>query len=79
MLQTPSKISIIALLMNSSSHREYLMRVLDQDFVESDMSLDQFSSVVGNIKSCNNLSFWDDEFLDELRKHNMALHISMNC
>ena len=79
LLQTPSKISILALLMNSSAHRESLMRVLDQAFVESDMHVDQFSSVVGNITSCNNLSFCDDEFPDEGRNHKMALHISMNC
>lgn len=29
LLQTPSKISILALLMNSSAHKESLMRVLD--------------------------------------------------
>ena len=79
LLQTPSKISILALLMNSSSHRESLMRVLDQDFVESDMPLDQFNSVVGNMTSYNNLSFCDDELPDEGRNHNLALHISMNC
>ena len=55
------------------------MRVLDQAFVENDMSLDQFSSVIGNITSCNNLSFCDDELPDEGRNHNQALHISMNC
>ena len=65
LLQTPSNISILALLMNSFSHRESLMRVLDQAFVESDMSLDQFSNVVGNITSCNNWSFCDDELPDE--------------
>ena len=55
------------------------MRVFDQDFVERDMSLDQFSSVMGNITSCNNLIFYDDEFPDEGRNHNLSLHISMNC
>ena len=40
LLQTPSKIYILALLMNSLAHRESLMRVLDQAFVESDMPLD---------------------------------------
>ena len=79
LLQTPSKISILALLMNSSAHIESLMRVLDQAFMENDMSLDQFSSVNGNITSCNNLSFCDDELPDEGRNHNLALHISMNC
>ena len=74
LLQTPSKISILALLMNSSAHRESLMRVLDQSFIESDIPVDQLSSVVGNITSCNNLSFCDDKLLDEGRNHNMALH-----
>ena len=79
LLYTPLKISILALLMNSSAYRESLMMVLDQDFVESDMPIDQFSSVVGNIMSCNNLSFCNDEFPDKGRNHNLALHISMNC
>ena len=55
------------------------MRVLDQAFVETDGPVDQFSSVVGNITSFNNLSFCDDEFPYEGRSHNLALHISMNC
>ena len=71
LLQTPSKIFILALLMNSSAHRESLMRVLDQAFVESDMPIDQFSSVVGNITSCNNLIFCDDELPDEGRNNNL--------
>ena len=33
LLQNPSKISLLALLMSSSAHRESLMRVLDQAFV----------------------------------------------
>ena len=70
---------ILALLMNSSAHRETLMKLLDQAFVESDMPLDQFNNVIGNITSCNNLSFYDDELPDEGRNHNLALHISMNC
>ena len=56
LLQTPSKISILALLLNSSAHRESLMRVLDQAFMESDMPLNQFNNVIGNITSCNNFN-----------------------
>ena len=55
------------------------MRVLDQAFVERDVSLDQFNSVVGNITSCNNLIFYDEELPDEGRNHYLTLHISMNC
>src|ERR1044072_8594072 len=78
LLQTRSKISILALLMNSSAHRESLMKGLDQTFVDYHVPLETFSSVVGNITTCNNLSFSDEEFPVEGRNHNMALHISVN-
>src|SRR4051812_36253044 len=34
LMQTPSKISILSLLLNSEAHREGLMRVLDQAFID---------------------------------------------
>src|ERR1043165_7316006 len=79
LLQTPSKISILALLMNSSAHRESLMKVLNQEFVDYDVPLETFNSVVGNITACNNLSFSDEELPAEGKNHNMTLHISMHC
>ncbi|KAI5400278.1 hypothetical protein KIW84_065262 [Lathyrus oleraceus] len=79
LLQTPSKISMLSLLMNSEAHREALQRVLEQAFVEHDVIVDQFDHIVANITSCNNLSFCDEELPKEGRNHNLALHISMNC
>ena len=55
------------------------MKVLEQAFVEHDVTVDQFSGVVGNITSCNNLSFGDDDLPAEGRNHNSALHISVRC
>ncbi|KAI5384894.1 hypothetical protein KIW84_071758 [Lathyrus oleraceus] len=78
LLQTPSKISVLSLLMNSEAHREALQRVLEQAFVEHDVTVDQFDHIVANITSCNKLSFCDEELPDEGRNHNLALHISMN-
>ncbi|GAU23956.1 hypothetical protein TSUD_183550 [Trifolium subterraneum] len=37
--------------------REALMKVLDQAYVDHDVTLGQFGSIVGNITACNNLSF----------------------
>ena len=65
--------------MISATHRESVMRVLDQTFMEYDMPIDQFNSVVGNITLFNNVSFCDGEFPDEGKNHNLALHITMNC
>ncbi|KAI5415782.1 hypothetical protein KIW84_040993 [Lathyrus oleraceus] len=79
LLQTPSKISVLSLLMNFEAHREALQRVLEQAFVEHDVIVDQFDHIVANITSYNNLNFCDEELREEGRNHNLALHISMNC
>ncbi|KAI5400399.1 hypothetical protein KIW84_065331 [Lathyrus oleraceus] len=78
-LQTPSKIFVLSLLLNSEAHREEVQRVLEQAYVEQDVTVDQFDHIVANITSCNNLSFCDEELPEEERNHNLALHISMNC
>ncbi|KAI5441262.1 hypothetical protein KIW84_010644 [Lathyrus oleraceus] len=73
LLQTPSKIFVLSLLMNSEAHREALQKVLEQAYVEHDVTVIQFDHIVANI-TCNNLSFCDKDI-----NHNLALHISMNC
>ena len=78
LLQTPSKISMMSLLMNSEAHREALQKVSEQAYVEHDVMVDQFDHIVANITSCNNLSFCDEELPDEGKNHNLVLHISMN-
>ena len=79
LMPTLSKISMLYVLLNSDAHREALMRVLDQAFVDHDVTTDQFGGIVANITACNNLSFSDEELPEEGRNHNFALHISMNC
>ncbi|XP_058770183.1 uncharacterized protein LOC131643835 [Vicia villosa] len=79
LLQTPSKISVLSLLACSPVHREALMKILDQAFVDHDVTTDQFGEIVGNITAYNNLSFSDEDLPREGRNHNLALHISMNC
>ncbi|XP_058757379.1 uncharacterized protein LOC131630634 [Vicia villosa] len=77
--RTPYKISIMELLTSSPAHRDSLMKILDQAFVDHDVTLDQFNGVVGNITACNNLSFSDEDLPEEGRNHNLALHISVSC
>ncbi|XP_050919812.1 uncharacterized protein LOC127137388 [Lathyrus oleraceus] len=79
LLQTPSKISILSLLINFKAHQEALQKVLQQAYVEHDVTVDQLVHIVANITSCNNLSFCDEELPEEGRNHNLTLHISMNC
>ncbi|KAI5407514.1 hypothetical protein KIW84_053680 [Lathyrus oleraceus] len=79
LLQTPSKIFVLSLLLNSEPHREALQKVLDVAYVDHNVTLEQFDSIVANITACNNLSFCDSDLPEEGRDHNLALHISMNC
>ncbi|KAI5406627.1 hypothetical protein KIW84_053098 [Lathyrus oleraceus] len=62
-----------------STHREALQKVLEQAYVEHDVTVDQFDHIVANITSCNNLSFYDEELPEEGRNHNLTLQISMHC
>ena len=78
LLQTPSKISVLSLLLNSEPHREALQKVLDVAYVDHDVTIEQFDSIVANITACNNLSFCDADLPEEGRDHNLALHISMS-
>ncbi|KAI5407298.1 hypothetical protein KIW84_053521 [Lathyrus oleraceus] len=77
LLQTPSKISVLSFLFNSEPHREALQKVLDMAYVDHDVTIGQFDSIVSNITTCNNLSFCDSDLPEEGRDHNLALHISM--
>jgi hypothetical protein len=46
LLQTPSKILVLSLLMNSEAHREALQKVLEQAYVEHDVTVDQFDHIM---------------------------------
>ncbi|KAI5396067.1 hypothetical protein KIW84_062311 [Lathyrus oleraceus] len=67
------------MLLNSEPHREALQKVLDVAYVDHDVTIEQFDSIVANITACNNLSFCDSDLPEEGRDHNLALHISMGC
>ncbi|XP_050890365.1 uncharacterized protein LOC127095765 [Lathyrus oleraceus] len=77
--QTPSKISILSLLLNSQAHREALLKVLAQAHVTQSITVDQFDGVVANITACNTLSFSAEELPEDGQNHNRALHISVKC
>ncbi|XP_050883704.1 uncharacterized protein LOC127086918 [Lathyrus oleraceus] len=77
--ETPSKISILSLLLNSQAHREALLKVLAQAHVTQSITVDQFDGVVVNITACNTLSFSGEELPEDRQNHNRALHISVKC
>ncbi|XP_027348295.1 uncharacterized protein LOC113859812 [Abrus precatorius] len=76
---TPTKISLLSLLLNFEPHRKILMRVLNEAHVNHDITIDKFGGIVSNIASNNYLTFTDDEVPTEGTRHNKALHISVKC
>ncbi|XP_050890777.1 uncharacterized protein LOC127096223 [Lathyrus oleraceus] len=42
---------------DDEAHREALQKVLEQDYVDYDVTVGQFDGIVANITACNNLSF----------------------
>ncbi|XP_058724226.1 uncharacterized protein LOC131595775 [Vicia villosa] len=79
LLHTPSRISVLSLLLSSEAHREALQKVLEQAFVEPSVTISQFNNIVANISAGTNLSFCDEDLPEEGVDHNLPLHISVGC
>jgi hypothetical protein len=77
--QTPSKISMLSLLINSEAHRTALLKLLKAAHVNQDITVAQFDGVCNNITASRCLGFIDAELPVEGTSHNKVLHISMKC
>ncbi|XP_050875925.1 uncharacterized protein LOC127079584 [Lathyrus oleraceus] len=77
--QTPSKISILSLLLCSEAHGNALMKLLSSAFVSQNITVNQLERVVANISADNGLGFIDFDLPQEGCNHNKALHIFMEC
>ncbi|XP_050908890.1 uncharacterized protein LOC127122628 [Lathyrus oleraceus] len=77
--QTPSKISILSLLLCSEARRDALLKFISAAHVPQEITVNQFEGVVANIASKGCLGFCDDELPPEGKNHKKALHISIEC
>jgi hypothetical protein len=77
--QTPTKISMLSLLMSSEAHRTALLKLLNAAHVNQDITVVQFDGVCNNITASCCLGFIDAELPAEGPSHNKVLHISMKC
>ncbi|XP_015084367.1 uncharacterized protein LOC107027821 [Solanum pennellii] len=77
--KTPAQISVWALLMSSQSHRQALMKALDDTYVPSGTSSDNVAAMIHQVIRGHRISFCDDELPVEGRTHNKALHITVIC
>ncbi|XP_069150856.1 uncharacterized protein [Solanum lycopersicum] len=77
--KTPAQISMWALLMSSWSHRQTLMKALDDTYVPSGTSSDNVDAMIHQVIWGHHIIFCDDELLAEGRSHNKALHVTVIC
>ncbi|KAA3460665.1 Integrase, catalytic core [Gossypium australe] len=75
----PTRISVLALLLNSEIHRNTLMKVLNETYVADDISVNKLDRLVGNISVDNFISFSDDEIPPGGMGSTKALHITTRC
>ncbi|XP_050893493.1 uncharacterized protein LOC127100384 [Lathyrus oleraceus] len=77
--QTPSKTSMLSLLLSSEAHKDSLIKVLSVAHIMKDIIVEQFDDVIACVTTRNFLGFNDDELPAEGKNHNKALHISLRC
>ena len=77
--QTPSKISLLSLLLCSETHAKALVKFLKTAHVPQETSIDQFENCVASLTVYNGLGFFDVDLTSKGKKHNDALHISIEC
>ncbi|XP_015078373.1 uncharacterized protein LOC107022209 [Solanum pennellii] len=77
--KTPAQISVWALLMSSWSHRQALMKALEDTYVPSGMSSDNVAAMIHQVIRGHRISFCDDELPAKGRSHNKALYVTVIC
>ncbi|XP_016733252.2 uncharacterized protein [Gossypium hirsutum] len=77
--QQPDRISVLALLLNSEVHRNALMKVLNETYVEDDISVNKLDRLVSNISADNFISFSDDEIPPGGMGSIKSLHVTTRC
>ncbi|XP_052887988.1 uncharacterized protein LOC128296595 [Gossypium arboreum] len=75
----PARISVLALLLSSDTHRSALMNVLNETYVADDISVNKLDRLVNNISADNFIFFNDDEIPPGGMGSTKALHITTRC
>ena len=70
---------MLALLLCSEAHAKALIKFLKMPHVPQETSADQFQVCVASLTADNDLGFSDADLTFKGRKHNDALHVSVEC
>ncbi|KAJ9189093.1 hypothetical protein P3X46_000424 [Hevea brasiliensis] len=77
--KTPARISLLSLILSSEVHRQALQKILDQAFVNPDITPGQFEKIVGQIQASSFVTFSKEEIDPAGLMHTKALHVTVKC
>ncbi|RDX63518.1 hypothetical protein CR513_58043, partial [Mucuna pruriens] len=77
--KTPRRILLLLLLINSKSHRELLLKILNEAHVPQNITPAKFGGIINNNTTSRCLSFSKKEVPIEGKSHNQPLHIAVKC
>ena len=70
---------MLALLLYSKAHAKALVKFLKTSRIPQETFVDQFHDCVASLTTDNSLGFSDADLTRRGRKHNEALHVSVEC
>ena len=77
--RTPAQISLLSLQLSSESHRDAILKVLNEAHVPQDTPVERVETLVGAVLASNYIAFTDDEIPPDGTGHTRALHITTKC
>ncbi|XP_054806257.1 uncharacterized protein LOC129308912 [Prosopis cineraria] len=77
--KTPARISILSLILSSEAHRQALQEVLNQAFVQPNITPEKVASVMNVVKASSTISFSEEEVTETAVHQAKALHITLKC
>jgi len=77
--KTPARISLLSLILSLEVHRQALQRILDQAFVNPDITPGQFEKIMRQIQASSFVTFSEDEIDLAGLRHTKALHVTVKC
>ncbi|KAA3481390.1 hypothetical protein EPI10_021760 [Gossypium australe] len=75
----PARISVLALVLSSETHRSALMKVLNETSIIDNISVNKLNCLVNNLSAGNFIFFNDDEIPPWGMGSTKALHITTYC
>ncbi|XP_070020454.1 uncharacterized protein [Nicotiana sylvestris] len=77
--KSPTQVSLLYLLMNSTEHQKVLIKTLNEAYVPIETTVEQLERMAERFFAINQISFNKNDLPPEVAAHNKALHLIVKC